>query len=189
MLRWHLGCCRAQSSVRGIFHVHPTSGKKSNSETWDAASHLCRWYSRLCCHQICWNLDLSIFQTRSLCMWQKSGSGWVISCWNSTKKKLTLWWSGLIIGPCLPQDYVINIGQSKLTPAKYVKNIGVIQDDWLSMERQVNAITRSCCHQLRDIGRLRKNITMNACRTLVQATVTSRLGYANVLLYGLPQYL
>lgn len=85
-----------------------------------------------------------------------------------------------------PQDFTIQIGSSPLTPAPYVRNLGVTQDSCLTMEHQVNKITRACYFHIRNIGKIRNNITTDACRTLVQATVTSRLDYANVLLYGLP---
>ena len=60
-------------------------------------------------------------------------------------------------------------------------------DSGLTMEKQVNAISKSCFYHIRNIGKVRQYITNNACKTLVQALVTSRLDYA--LLQGLPQVL
>ena len=57
------------------------------------------------------------------------------------------------------------------------------------MEKHVNNLSRSCYYQIRNIGKIRKCLTTDACRTLVQANVTSRLDYANSLLYGLPDTL
>ena len=57
------------------------------------------------------------------------------------------------------------------------------------MERQVNAITKACYYQLRKLGKIRRFLTTDTCRTLVNATITSRLDYANSLLYGIPDYL
>ena len=91
--------------------------------------------------------------------------------------------------PLSPQDYSIQIGGNTLTPVSHVRNLGVIQDSCLTMERQVNNISRTCYHHIRNIGKIRRSITTDACRTLVQATVTSRLDYGNVLLYGLPSSL
>ena len=74
-------------------------------------------------------------------------------------------------------------------PLSYCQMIvpgGCIQ---LSMEKQVNNITRACYYQIRRIGKIRRSIATDACRTLVQETLTSRLDYANVLLYGIPQTL
>jgi hypothetical protein len=88
-----------------------------------------------------------------------------------------------------PQDYTINIGNTTLLPVSHVRNLGVIQDSCLTMEKQVNNITRACYYQIRNIGKIRRSITTDACRTLIQASITSRLDYANVLLYGLPRSL
>ena len=67
--------------------------------------------------------------------------------------------------------------------ASVVKNLGVYFDRTLSMEKQVNAVTKSCYHQIRNIGRIREYITEDACKTLVCSLVTSRLDYGNALLF------
>jgi hypothetical protein len=47
-------------------------------------------------------------------------------------------------------------------------------------------ITKSCFFHIRNIGRIRSYITKDACKTLVNSLVTSRLDYGNAMLYGLP---
>ena len=68
-----------------------------------------------------------------------------------------------------------------------VRNLGVIMDSGLTMEKQVNAISKSCFYHIRNIGKFRQYITNVACTILVQALVTSRLDYGNAPLQGLPQ--
>ena len=46
-------------------------------------------------------------------------------------------------------------------------------------------MSRACYYQLRNIGRIRPLITEDACKTLVCSLVTSRLDYANALLFGI----
>lgn len=87
------------------------------------------------------------------------------------------------------QNLHIELDHATLSPAPFVKNLGVIQDCNLTMEKHVNNLSRSCYYQIRNIGKIRKCLTTDACRTLVQANVTSRLDYANSLLYGLPDTL
>ncbi|XP_060077662.1 uncharacterized protein LOC132557182 [Ylistrum balloti] len=53
------------------------------------------------------------------------------------------------------------------------------------MEKQVNAIAKSCYYQLRNIGRIRPFITTDACKTLLHSLVASHLDYGNALLYGI----
>ena len=58
-------------------------------------------------------------------------------------------------------------------------------DNTLGMEKQVNYICKSCYYQIRNIGLFRKYINDEACKTLVQATIISRLDYGNALLYNI----
>jgi hypothetical protein len=67
-----------------------------------------------------------------------------------------------------------------------VRNLGVVFDKTLNMEKQVSATSKSCFYQIRNIGRIRTYITDDAFKTLVNSLVTSRLDYGNVMLYGLP---
>ena len=65
------------------------------------------------------------------------------------------------------------------------KNLGVWFDKALSMQMQISSMSRACYYQLRNIGRIRPLITEDACKTLVCSLVTSRLDYANALLFGI----
>ena len=62
-------------------------------------------------------------------------------------------------------------------------------DSGLTLEKQVNAISKSCFYHIRNIGKVKQYIINDACTVLVQALVTSRLDYGNALLQGLPQVL
>ncbi|XP_052713809.1 uncharacterized protein LOC128187403 [Crassostrea angulata] len=52
------------------------------------------------------------------------------------------------------------------------------------MDHQVRNITKSCYHQLRNIGGIRPLISESASKTLVCSLVTSRLDYGNALIHG-----
>ncbi len=56
------------------------------------------------------------------------------------------------------------------------------------MGEQVTSICKSTHYHLRNIGRIRKCITFEACEKLIHALVTSRMDCGNALLYGLPDY-
>ena len=56
----------------------------------------------------------------------------------------------------------------------------------MCMEDQVTAICKATHFHLRNIGRIRKCITYDACEKLIHALVTSRLDCGNGNLYGLP---
>ena len=86
-------------------------------------------------------------------------------------------------------DLSLTIGGRLLHAVQSVRNLGVIMDSGLTMEKQVNAISKSCVYHIRNIGKVRQYITIDACKILVLALVTSRLDYGNALLQGLPQLL
>jgi hypothetical protein len=52
------------------------------------------------------------------------------------------------------------------------------------MVQHASAITKSCFHQIRNIGRIRSYITVDVCKTLVCSRVTSRMDFGNALIYG-----
>ena len=85
------------------------------------------------------------------------------------------------------QDLSINIGDNKILPVTHVKNLGITFDQFFTMEKHVAVVSKSCHFHLKNISRIRKYLTADACKTLVQALVISRLDYGNVLLYGLPK--
>jgi hypothetical protein len=86
-----------------------------------------------------------------------------------------------------PLQYTLPLKNGTYQPASYVRNLGTVQDCCLSMERHINSVTKSCYHQIRSIGKIRRYITTDACKALVNGLVVSRLDYANALLIGLPQ--
>ncbi len=88
-----------------------------------------------------------------------------------------------------PQNFALLIGDTTFMPTNHVRNLGVHQDKSLTMEKHISSITKACYYQIRCISRIRKFITTDACRSLLQSMVTSRMDYANVLLHGLPRTL
>ena len=82
----------------------------------------------------------------------------------------------------------LKVGYSSFDKPR-VKNLGVIFDSHLSMEKQVSALCKSCGHQIHMIGKIVKFMTPRATEQLVHSFVTSRLDNCNSLLFGLPDKL
>ena len=61
-----------------------------------------------------------------------------------------------------------------------------MQDSALTMERQINHTVKICYFHLRKISKIRRYLTVDACKALVQASIISRLDYCNVLYMSLP---
>ena len=87
------------------------------------------------------------------------------------------------------EKITLQIGDSSITSAQCVKDLGVLLDEFLTMEDQVKQICKSAYFQLRNIANIRRYLTPTAAKSLVHSMVTSRLDYCNSLLVGLPSTL
>ena len=87
--------------------------------------------------------------------------------------------------PDLPTS--MRVGQTDIPFARSARNLGVIFDNELSMEEQVNKVCQCAYFELRKISSIRKYLTTDATKTLVTSLVLSRLDFCNSLLAGLAQ--
>jgi len=67
-----------------------------------------------------------------------------------------------------------------------VKNLGVLFDEALDMEKHIKSVCRASMYHLKNIGSIRRLLSDKTAEQLVHAFVMSRLDYCNALLYGLP---
>ena len=81
----------------------------------------------------------------------------------------------------------LQIGDTTISPSPTAKNLGVTFDSCMTMDRHISNMCKSSYYQIRNIAYIRRYLTIAAVKTLVQACVTSRLDYANCVLYGLPK--
>lgn len=77
-----------------------------------------------------------------------------------------------------------NVGNETVYSSKQVKNLGVIFDNSLTMCEFINSKCSACFYYIREIGKIRKFLTIEATKNIVQAYVTSRLDFCNSILYG-----
>ena len=68
--------------------------------------------------------------------------------------------------------------------SKPVRNLGVMFDQCLNMYTQVSKVVKDTTFSLYNISLIRKSLTTDATRSLVNALVTSRMDYCNSLLSG-----
>ena len=81
----------------------------------------------------------------------------------------------------------IKVGDQTINTSTTIRNLGVYYDPSLKMETHVNSIVRGTNMYLYNLARVRKYLTTSTTQTLVHAFITSRLDYANSLLYGIPK--
>ena len=82
----------------------------------------------------------------------------------------------------------LTVGEHTITPSHQARNLGVIFDEGLVMDKQITSVSRGCYMQLQRIGPIRSLLTIDALKSLIHATITSRLDYANSLLYGVNKF-
>ncbi len=81
----------------------------------------------------------------------------------------------------------IMAGNDHIESSASAKNIGVIFDNFLLLDKQVTHICKAAFSHIRNIAKIRKYISFDHCEILIHAFVTSRLDYCNSMLSGLPK--
>ena len=82
----------------------------------------------------------------------------------------------------------IEISNSTIQPCTSTKNIGVTFDGYMSMNKHITNICKSCFFHLRKIARIKDYLSASDIQTLVHAFITSKLDNCNYLLHGLPPH-
>ena len=83
----------------------------------------------------------------------------------------------------------INIDNTVINSAEHVRNLGVIFDAKMTMQKQVNRMCRNVYLNLKNISNIRNSLDIQKCKTVVNALVTPHLDYGNGLLYGISKKL
>ena len=77
-------------------------------------------------------------------------------------------------------------GDTEIALSSEVRNLGCWFDSHLTMNSHIVKTCKAAFYHLYNIRRIRKYLSHDTARILVNAFVTSRLDYCNSLLYGLP---
>lgn len=120
-----------------------------------------------------------------------------ISCWmsvnklklNEDKTVLMVYNSRQRICSTLESFSQLTVAGHTIPASSSTKNLGVTFDQTLSFDKHVNEVVRSVNFHLRTLSRMRKYLTTDAVKTIVQAVIISRLDYCNSLLNGCPDKL
>ena len=83
----------------------------------------------------------------------------------------------------LPNQVSVNISGVTIPLSNHVKMLGVVLDPRITLSK---AISKSCFYHIRALKHIRNSLDSSTIRTIVAALVTSRLDYANSVLYGIP---
>ena len=88
-----------------------------------------------------------------------------------------------------PPLYELSIAGDIISKSSTVKTLGVLFDHWMTLEPNVDKVVKECFFHLYQISSVRRKLTSDSAKILVQAYVISRLDYCNSLFIGLPKYL
>ena len=78
----------------------------------------------------------------------------------------------------------LQFGNVSINSSSSVRNLGVMFDSTMSMSEHINSVCKSVNFHIRNLWRIRRFISQEACHHAVRALVLSPIDYANSLLYG-----
>ena len=81
----------------------------------------------------------------------------------------------------------INVNGETIKKKECLKYLGAQVDTTLSFKKHITCKAHAASINLHRIKQIRDCLTLDACKTVTQALVTSHLDYANSLLHGLPK--
>ena len=85
------------------------------------------------------------------------------------------------------QNLTVTVGNSSITSSSHAKNLGVIFDQHMTMDKHINSVSSKSFHQLIKIRQLRKYLNEKVTLSLVHSFITSSIDYCNNLFYGQPK--
>lgn len=88
-----------------------------------------------------------------------------------------------------PSIEYVDVSGERIEPSPSARNIGVIFDEHMSLDKHVTSTCKACFFHLRNISKIRDCLSLADTEKLVHAFITSKLDNTNSLLYGLPKFL
>ena len=82
----------------------------------------------------------------------------------------------------------LRVGTATITPVSPARNLGSRFDSKLTLATRISKTCNSAFYYMYNLRRIRKYLSKDNTKTLVQAFISSRVDYCNSLLYGLPEY-
>ena len=89
----------------------------------------------------------------------------------------------------LVTDFYIDSSCALTLPTSFVKNLGVIFDVKLNMEKHAHKVVSTCYANLRNLGRIASKLSIDLKIQLMHFMILSHIDYCNALLHNLPEIL
>ena len=82
----------------------------------------------------------------------------------------------------------INLSLNTISPSEWAKNLGVIFQSDMSMDKHISSVVKTCFHQLREFRHIKSFIPKSAAIIFANTFIHSRIDYCSSLFYSLPKY-
>ena len=79
----------------------------------------------------------------------------------------------------------VDVSDAEIKPAATIKSLGVVLDQHLSFNQQVDGVCKSCYFHIRALRHVRDSLPDDVARMIAVSIVTSRLDYCNALYAGM----
>ena len=79
----------------------------------------------------------------------------------------------------------LSMGSDNIVKSEFVTLLGVELDDRLTLKSHIRNIAKNCFFKLRNVYKIRKCITEDAAKIMVNNMTTPKLDYCNAILYEL----
>ena len=81
-------------------------------------------------------------------------------------------------------DIELTLGDIAIKPSANIKSLGIVFDNTPNMSCHISNLCRTLNFHLRNLWRIRRFLSQEACHHAVRALILSHIDYANSLLYG-----
>ena len=105
---------------------------------------------------------------------------------NKEKTELIWFGTGCNLQKLSSSDITLTVGDSTIQPTECVRDLGVLLDSELNLQRHIAKVTSVGFYHLRRLKQLRTVLGENITKQLVCSLILSRIDYCNTVLAGLP---
>ena len=81
----------------------------------------------------------------------------------------------------------LHIGDSCISISQEVEYLGAVIDCHLNLNKHIANVCTTCFIKIRQIWRIRRNLSLDSAKSLVHANIISRLDHINMIFIGLPR--
>ena len=102
-------------------------------------------------------------------------------------KSDAIWFSSTQRARTLHHLASVNVAGSQVSISDTITTLGVKLDSQLTFNSHISSVSKSCYYHIRSLRHIRNSLTDDMAKSIAVSLISSRLDYANSLLYGVSQ--